>query len=204
MTDTRTPEQIADEMAAKYFKAKKPPRAARKNGHHHEAPPIEPDDPGPTSPENYGGNNRNRDSEATLKSLDNLEDESDHASKATYREGLPELLINDADPTATAKQLAALIAERGKFLSNGYAPVQIVVDGDGLPRALEVSIETVRVHGHEACNPTRERHTKTKGTRADSRQDHDGYCKAVSLRPRRAVGTQTISRDHDVADPARR
>ena len=48
-------------------------------------------------------------------------------------------------------------------MSNGYAPVQIVVDGDGLPRALEVSIETVRVHGHEACNPTRERHTKTKG-----------------------------------------
>ena len=66
MTDTRTPEQSADEMAAKYFKAKKPPRAARKNGHRRKhrlssrTIPLQP------VPENYGGNNRNRNSEASI------------------------------------------------------------------------------------------------------------------------------------------
>ena len=35
---------------------------------------------------------------------------------------LPELVINEADPTATAKELAALIAARDDFLFNGHAP----------------------------------------------------------------------------------
>jgi putative DNA primase/helicase len=76
-------------------------------------------------------------------------------------DGLPALVIDESDPTATAKQLAARIAEQGKFLSNGYAPVQIVVDADGLPRAIEVTTETVRIHGHEVCSPVRMRKTKT-------------------------------------------
>ena len=52
---------------------------------------------------------------------------------------LPELIINAADPTATAKELAAMFASRSNFLSNVYVAVQVSVDADNMPRAIEVS-----------------------------------------------------------------
>jgi len=67
--------------------------------------------------------------------------------------GLPNLLINDSDPTAAAKELAALIAARDDFLFNGNAPVRVAVEANGMPRALEVTTEAVRVLAHEICNP---------------------------------------------------
>src|SRR5262252_5048190 len=66
---------------------------------------------------------------------------------------LPQLIINSSDPTATAKDLAALIAKRDDFLFNGNAPVHIVAEAGYSPRALEVTIEMVRVLAHEICVP---------------------------------------------------
>jgi putative DNA primase/helicase len=66
---------------------------------------------------------------------------------------LPELVINGADPTATAKELAAMFASRSNFLSNGYVPVLVSVDADNMPRAIEVSAEAVRIYAHEICRP---------------------------------------------------
>ena len=66
---------------------------------------------------------------------------------------LPELVIDGADPTAAAKQLAVFIAAKDRFLSNGYAPAQVVVDDNDMPRAVEVTVEAVRVHAHEVCRP---------------------------------------------------
>jgi hypothetical protein len=73
---------------------------------------------------------------------------------------LPELVVNGSDPTATAKDLAALIAERGDFLFNGNHPVRIAVESDCLPRALEVTTEMVRVLAHEICIPVKVQHMK--------------------------------------------
>jgi hypothetical protein len=70
--------------------------------------------------------------------------------------GLPELIINSADPTATAKDLAALIAKRDDFLFNGHAPIRVAAEADCLPRALEITTEMVRVLAHEICIPSKE------------------------------------------------
>jgi hypothetical protein len=75
--------------------------------------------------------------------------------------GMPDLIINEADPTATAKELATLIAQRDDFLFNGHMPVRVVVEADYLPRALEISIDMIRVFAHEICNPVKLRkHSK--------------------------------------------
>jgi hypothetical protein len=75
-------------------------------------------------------------------------------------EGVPELIINSSDPTATAKALATLIAKRNDFLFNGYAPIRIADETGWLPRALEVTTEMVRVLAHEICTPTKVRTTR--------------------------------------------
>ena len=74
----------------------------------------------------------------------------------------PELVIRGADPTAAAKELAALIAKRDDFLFNGHTPIHIAVEANGMPRALEVTTEMVRVLAHEICIPTKMRVTKDK------------------------------------------
>jgi hypothetical protein len=65
------------------------------------------------------------------------------------------LVINESDPTATARELAGLIAAHDDFLFNGYAPVRIAVEADELPRALEVTTEAVRVYAHTLCHPVK-------------------------------------------------
>ena len=75
---------------------------------------------------------------------------------------LPELIIDGSDPTATAKRLATLIAQRNDFLFNGYAPARVADEAGCLPRALEVTTEMVRVLAHEICVPTKVRTTKGK------------------------------------------
>jgi len=67
----------------------------------------------------------------------------------------PDLLIDSSNPTATARRLAALIAQRYDFLFNGNAPVRIAVEAGNLPRAIEVTNEAVRVLAHEICKPMR-------------------------------------------------
>jgi hypothetical protein len=84
--------------------------------------------------------------------------ESASASSANNKSAhtdLPQLLINDSNPTATAKELAKLIAAHGEFLFNGNAPVRVAVETDSMPRALEVTTESVRILAHEICNPIR-------------------------------------------------
>ena len=76
------------------------------------------------------------------------------------RSALEELVINDSDPTETAKKLGELFARRNDFLSNGYVPIQVVVDADNMPRAVEITIESVRIYAHEVCRPIKERRTK--------------------------------------------
>jgi hypothetical protein len=66
---------------------------------------------------------------------------------------LPELVVNDSNKVAVAKQLAYLITQHRGFLSNGNEPIQVLHD-DGMPRAVTVSIETVRVYAEEVCVPT--------------------------------------------------
>ena len=64
---------------------------------------------------------------------------------------LPELLINEANLPATAKELARLIAGLRDFVFNGAIPARIAIDGDCMPRAVEAAPESVCVHGHEIC-----------------------------------------------------
>ena len=70
---------------------------------------------------------------------------------------LPELVITSSNPAASAKGLAVLLAKEDTFLSNGNAPVQVVVDDDNMPRAVEVTPEAVRVVAHEICKPVKVR-----------------------------------------------
>jgi hypothetical protein len=85
--------------------------------------------------------------------------EKSEASKAS----LPKLIINSSDPTATAKDLAALIAKRDDFLFNGNAPIHVVAEANYSPRALEVTTEMVRVLAHEICVPVKQQKKKIRG-----------------------------------------
>jgi putative DNA primase/helicase len=82
------------------------------------------------------------------------------ASPPTNAVELPELIVNGSDPTATAKDLATLIARRNDFLFNGHRPIHIANEAGCLPRALEVTTEMVRVLAHKICIPTKVRTTK--------------------------------------------
>jgi putative DNA primase/helicase len=76
------------------------------------------------------------------------------------RSQLPPLIVDDADPTATAKELAAMLAKSSDFLFNGNGLVRVVVDPDGSPRAIAVTDHAVRVAAHEICNPVKLKRTK--------------------------------------------
>ena len=103
---------------------------------------------------------------ARIKARDNDQKGAEHSDDGSTpdddQNDLPELIISGSDPTATAKDLAALIAKRDDFLFNGHAPVRIAAEAGCLPRALEVTTEVVRVLAHEICIPTKVRTTKGK------------------------------------------
>ena len=87
-----------------------------------------------------------------LRSENDADSEQDDTQ--TKDDDLPELVINESDPTATAKELAALIAKTDNFLFNGYGPIKIAAEANGIPRALEATTEAIRVVAHEvACLP---------------------------------------------------
>jgi putative DNA primase/helicase len=87
------------------------------------------------------------------------EESPKHTNGSTHpdydHKGLVELIINESDPTATAKELAALVATRNDFLFNGNAPVRIAVEAGKMPRAIKVTVEAVRVLAHELCVPVK-------------------------------------------------
>jgi hypothetical protein len=62
------------------------------------------------------------------------------------------LIINDGDLPATAKELAELFVADDRLRSNGHRPVIIVVH-DGMPRAQELTVASVRTLAHEICQP---------------------------------------------------
>jgi hypothetical protein len=66
----------------------------------------------------------------------------------------PELIIDGGDLTGTAKQLAELFAMHRRFLFNGTEPIQVVHE-NGMPRAVTVTPEAVRVFAHEICTPVK-------------------------------------------------
>src|SRR5262245_44672656 len=67
---------------------------------------------------------------------------------------LPELVINPTDPTATARELAAMFAKRKDFLFNGHIPIRIAIEADiNMSRAVAVTNEAVRVICHKICVP---------------------------------------------------
>jgi hypothetical protein len=74
---------------------------------------------------------------------------------------LPELLIDGSDLTRTAKQLAEMFAQHRRFLFNGTEPIEVVHEAGGLPRAVPVTPETVRVFAHEIASPVKMTKVKT-------------------------------------------
>jgi putative DNA primase/helicase len=121
---------------------------------------------------------------------------------ATITSGLPELVINGSDPTATAKELAKLIIKRDDFLFNGHVPVHVVAEAGCLPHALEVTTEMVRVLAHEICIPTKVRTTKSVTERVPAPLSRDvaalylhGLEGKWGLKPFRGITTAPILSD---------
>src|SRR5262249_22489153 len=78
-----------------------------------------------------------------------------YATTTNDKHQLPKLVTDSSDPAAAAKQLAELIAQRDDFLFNGNWPVHIMAEAGGMPKAVEVTKEAVRVLAHEICNPVK-------------------------------------------------
>jgi putative DNA primase/helicase len=115
---------------------------------------------------------------------------------------LPELIINGSDPTATAKDLATLIAARDDFLFNGHAPVHIAAEAGCLPRALGLTTEMVRVIAHEICVPIKVRPMRGRAERTPAPLSKDiaglylhGLEGGWGLKPFRGITTAPILSD---------
>jgi hypothetical protein len=67
----------------------------------------------------------------------------------------PILVINESDPTDTAKRLAVLIAQHGEVLFNENEPIRIASEAGNLPKALVLNAEYVRVLAHELAVPVK-------------------------------------------------
>ncbi len=81
--------------------------------------------------------------------------EQEAAAKANgHLRELPKLVIARGNLTVAAQTLAKLFAENRCFLSNGYAPVKIAVL-DGMPGAIEVSPDMIRMEAHKLCRPVK-------------------------------------------------
>jgi hypothetical protein len=83
-----------------------------------------------------------------------------HTNGHCSRSQLPQLIVDEADPTATAKELAAMFVGHSDFLFNGSNLVRVIADSDGSPRAIAVTDHAVRVMAHEICNPVKLRRTR--------------------------------------------
>jgi hypothetical protein len=136
------------------------------------------------------------------RSGDDMNDRDDFGPNVD-RKNLPELIINSADPTATAKDLATLIAKRDDFLFNGHAPIRVAAEADCLPHALEVTTEMVRVLAHEICIPTQGAHREGRG-RANTGPAEQRHRTALPSWARRKLGPQAVSWDRHGTDTQQR
>jgi hypothetical protein len=112
---------------------------------------------------------------------------------------LPELLIDRGDLTKTAKQLAERIAEHRRFLFNGHEPVQVITEA-GMPYAIAVTPDAVRVFAHEICTPKQRRASDGKIVRITLSGDIAGlYLNGLQgrwgLRPFNGITTAPILND---------
>jgi hypothetical protein len=82
-------------------------------------------------------------------------------SDAIAEHQLPELLIDASNLTRTAKRLAEMFAQHRRFLFNGHEPIEVVHEAGGMPRAVPVTPETVRVFAHEITIPVKMTKVKT-------------------------------------------
>ena len=98
---------------------------------------------------------RTADAEALARLFASGDGEQAHAKK-------PLLWIRGGNLPAVAKEFAKLLAADNHFLSNGHAPVMVVVE-DGMPRAIAVSADCVRTTAHELCRPVKNTKTKENG-----------------------------------------
>ena len=80
----------------------------------------------------------------------NVVDIIDHLEREAKK---PLLHINSANNPETAKELAALLADR--LLSNGSFPAKISINDDGLAVARQAIEEMICVEAHEICQPVR-------------------------------------------------
>jgi hypothetical protein len=109
---------------------------------------------------------------------------------------LPELFIDPGNLVATAKRLAELVAQHRRFLFNGNEPIQIVVEG--VPRAVPVTPEMVRVFADEICVPVKVvRKTKVRTTlnRDIANLYLDGLAGQWRLKPFVGITTAPILED---------
>jgi hypothetical protein len=113
-------------------------------------------------------------------------------------EMLPELLIDGSNLTRTAKQLAAMFADNHRFLFNGNAPIQVVHENDGMPRAVIVTTEAVRVFAHEICNPiktVKDKEVRTTLTKDIANLYLHGVMGQWKLKPFNGITTAPILND---------
>ena len=80
---------------------------------------------------------------------------TEHDGNDTKQDHRPVLVINEKDPTDTAKRLSVLIAQHSEVLFNGNEPVRVASEAGHIPKALPLNIEYVRVLAHELCRPVR-------------------------------------------------
>jgi hypothetical protein len=112
---------------------------------------------------------------------------------------LPPLIISSSNPTASARELARLIAEGDDFLFNGNAPIYVATEAGSMPRALMVKAETVRVLAHKICVPTKTQFSKNGATKVPIALSEDiarlylyGLEGSWGLKPFRGITTAPI------------
>jgi hypothetical protein len=66
----------------------------------------------------------------------------------------PNLIIDSANPPATARELRELLAHSGRFFARGV-PVKVVASPDGGPPTA-IRLTAYRVEAHRLCRPVKE------------------------------------------------
>ena len=118
--------------------------------------------------------------------------------KRAPKPGLPELIIDDADPTAAAKELGVMFAQGDEFLFNGHAPIRHRSRGKSHASRAGSHDRDACASWLIICNPTKCAHEAR--SRAHPGRAQQGHRAALSERARRTLGPQAVPRHHHGAD----
>jgi hypothetical protein len=66
---------------------------------------------------------------------------------------LPDLIINDGNLPATARELRSLLATSGHFFDRGVPVMLVRPPHGGIPIAMPLTINTVVIEAHNVCRP---------------------------------------------------